>query len=108
MPSARGSRRRYSYPCVLPAFTVWLAPTISPPRGGSQCSRNSRWLTSPRQHPSSHANCVSVAVSVPDATPAALISAGGGLGDVAGAAGGMFSVDWGEDGTVGASAGGGI
>ena len=50
-PSARASRRMNSQSCVAPLLTVCPVPSIRLPRSGIQCSRNSRWLTLPRQQP---------------------------------------------------------
>ena len=47
---------------------------MRPPRSGSHCSRNSRWLTLPCQHPSSQASAASGPLSADaDASPLALL-----------------------------------
>src|SRR3954451_11878514 len=94
MPSARGSMRRYSKSLVRPAVTVWLAPIISDPRGGSQCSRKSRLLTEPLQHPSSHANWLrgSPGAFAGGAVLAGAADAGPGGGETGAAAGGEAGV----------------
>ena len=56
MPSGRDSIRMYSKLCVFSPTSVWLVPTISPPRSGIHCSRKSRMLTAPCQQPASQAS----------------------------------------------------
>src|SRR4051794_2801693 len=87
-------------------MTVWPAPIIMPPACGSHCSRNSRWLTVPCQHPCSQSSDARVglgagAASLTDAGAAGCPAlAGGGAvmaGGAAGAAGeGVAGVadDW--------------
>jgi len=54
-----------------------------PPRGGSQCSRNSRWLTVPCQQPSSHVSAPNAPPSQPQPPTAPKLDDGGAFGALA-------------------------
>ena len=62
-------------PASCPASPSGPMPSIMPPRSGIHCSRNSRWLTVPRQQPSSHASGASVSLSAAS-TPSAVAARG--------------------------------
>src|SRR2546430_6525388 len=69
-------------------MTIWLLPSIMPPRALCHCSLNSRRATLPSQQPRSHASASNEGSAADDAAGAAPCVAGGAAGcAVAGSAG---------------------